>query len=117
MFLIAVGSVYRNAVLRAELSPRRDAHRTGLDDSGGGRVWVSRLVVPGFGPGIRFFVSAGVARCPMCPGQHRLDPRRGGPPSWVAEMVRAGQLGAGRLHSRCQQVTNASFQGQVRLIR
>jgi hypothetical protein len=46
VFLIAVGSVYRNAVLRAELSPRRDAHRTGLDDSGGGRVWVSRLVVP-----------------------------------------------------------------------
>src|SRR5271166_2434490 len=28
----------------------------------------------------------------------------------------AGQAGAGRAHSRCQQVRNASFQGQVRLI-
>jgi len=28
----------------------------------------------------------------------------------------AGQAGAGRAHSRCQQVRKASFQGQVRLI-
>jgi hypothetical protein len=28
----------------------------------------------------------------------------------------AGQEGAGRAHSRCQQVRKASFQGQVRLI-
>ena len=28
----------------------------------------------------------------------------------------AGQAGAGRAHSRCQQARNASFQGQVRLI-
>jgi hypothetical protein len=27
----------------------------------------------------------------------------------------AGQAGAGRAHSRCQQVVNGSFQGQVRL--
>ena len=27
----------------------------------------------------------------------------------------AGQAGAGRAHSRCQQARNASFQGQVRL--
>ena len=34
----------------------------------------------------------------------------------VAGVVRAGQAGAGRAHSRCQQVRKASFQGQVRLI-
>lgn len=28
----------------------------------------------------------------------------------------AGQAGAARAHSRCQQVVNASFRGQVRLI-
>jgi hypothetical protein len=31
-------------------------------------------------------------------------------------MVRAGQAGAGRAHSRRQQVRNASFQGQSGLI-
>ena len=40
----------------------------------------------------------------------------GRPPFRVAETGVAGQAGAGRAHSRCQQVRNASLQGQVRLI-
>ena len=35
---------------------------------------------------------------------------------WVVGTGVAGQAGAGRAHSRCQQATKASFQGQVRLI-
>ena len=42
-----------------------------------------------------------------CAGAASFPGRRGGA---------AGQAGAGRAHSRCQQVRNASFQGQVRLI-
>lgn len=41
-------------------------------------------------------------------------------PGWssfrVDGVVRAGQAGAGRAHSRCQQVRNACFQGQPGLI-
>ena len=50
------------------------------------------------------------------PGWHRLRLRRGGLLFRVAGTGMAGQAGAGRAHSRCQQVRNASFQGQVRLI-
>ena len=51
----------------------------------------------------------------MCSGWHRLRLRR--VTSFrVAEAGVAGQAGAGRAHSRCQQARNASFQGQVRLI-
>src|SRR6266851_8516472 len=49
----------------------------------------------------------GVAPAPTAPGR---------PPFRVAGTGWAGQVGAGRVHSRRQQVRNASFQGQVRLI-
>jgi hypothetical protein len=48
-------------------------------------------------------------------GEHRLRLRRGGLLSGLQGGV-AGQVGAGRAYSRCQQAGNASFQGQVRLI-
>ena len=49
----------------------------------------------------------GAAPAPTAPGR---------PPFRVAGDGVAGQAGAGRAHSRCQQARNASFQGQVRLI-
>ena len=50
---------------------------------------------------------AGCAAAPTAPGRFSFR---------VAVMVRAGQAGAGRAHSRRQQVRNASFQGQSGLI-
>ena len=89
---------------------------TDLDDSGGRRGWLlmvlcrfSAVLSGSRGPG-------GWRCCPMCSGRHRLRLRRGGLLSGVAGTVLTGQAGAGRAHSRCQQVRNASFHGQVRLI-
>ena len=70
--------------------------------------------MPGFGLSDWFLWLRSVAAFPVRPGQRRFRPP-GGPPNEVAGMVRAGQLGAGRARSRCQQVVNASFQGQVPL--
>src|ERR1017187_10021746 len=87
-----------------------------LDDSGVTRVALADRLVPGFGPGVWLLVFAG-SRChPGCPGRHRLDPRRGGLLPAVVGAVYAGQVSACRAQSRCQQVVNASFHGQVRLI-
>jgi hypothetical protein len=61
--------------------------------SGGGRA-----VVPGV---------PGCAPAPTVPGCCSFR---------TAGVVRAGQTGAGREQSRCQQVRNASFQGQSGLI-
>ena len=55
-------------------------------------------------------------RTARCARGHRLRLRRGGLLSGVAGTGVAGQAGAGRAHSRCQQARKASFQGQVRLI-
>ena len=49
----------------------------------------------------------GAAPAPTAPGRASFPGRGDGV---------AGQAGAGRAHSRCQQVRKASFQGQVRLI-
>ena len=74
-------------------------------------VWV-----PDFGRGVcllsgrRHPVVPGVPGCapaPTAPG--RFSFRVGG-------VVRAGQVGAGSAHSRCQQARNASFHGQCGLI-
>ena len=88
-----------------------------LNRSGVSEVWLLIVLVPGFRVWCLFGCRRLVARCcPVCPGAHRLRPRRGGPPFRVAGMVRAGQAGAGRAQSRCQQVRKASFQGQSGLI-
>src|SRR6266487_2505165 len=72
---------------------------------------VADRIVPVFGGG-SWLAGGGAARCarvapaPAAPGR---------PPFRRGDGV-AGQSGAGRAHSRCQQARNASFQGQVRLI-
>ena len=57
--------------------------------------------------------SCGAARC----ARVRTGSDRAGQVSFLADgVVRAGQAGAGRAHSRCQQVRNAFFHGQSRLM-
>jgi hypothetical protein len=86
-----------------------------LNDSGVGRgqlpvvsrrfsAVVSGSRVPG---GWRTARCARAAPAPTAPAR---------PPFRVAGTRVAGQAGAGRAHSRCQQARNASFQGQLRLI-
>ena len=74
------------------------------------------MVLPGFGCGVCLPGEAGrVAR----PGGARVGSGsdRAGLVSFpVVGPVRAGQAGAGGVQSRCQQVRNASFQGQLGLI-
>src|SRR5205823_2584706 len=72
--------------------------------------------VPGFGCGV-CLVSAGRRVVP--PGVPGLAPAPTAPglaSFRVAGVIGAGQAGAGRAHSRCQQVRNASFHGQLGLI-
>jgi len=86
-----------------------------LNDSGVRAGLAADCGVPVFGCGIRFACSRRVTALPGVPGGTGSDcagtasfPCRG-------DGV-AGQAGAGRAQSRCQQARNASFQGQVRLI-
>ncbi len=74
------------------------------------------VLVPGFGSVVCLVSGDGRA---VVPGGARVrtgSDRAGQASFRVAGMVRAGQAGAGRAHSRCQQVRNASFQGQSGLI-
>ena len=87
-----------------------------LDDSGCRRSWLLTVLRRFSAVLSGRLVPGGWRCCPMCSGRHRLRLRRGGPPFRVAGTGVAGQAGAGRAHSRCQQVRKASFQGQVRLI-
>ena len=64
----------------------------------GGGSWLAVAVLPDV---------LGAALAPTAPGR-LLSGLRGRV---------AGQAGAGRAYSRCQQARNASFQGQVRLSR
>ena len=69
------------------------------------------VLLPGFGCGVCLLSgrSCGVARC----ARVRTGSDRAGVVSFrVAGVVGAGQAGAGRAQSRCQQVRNASFHGQ-----
>lgn len=55
-----------------------------------------------FGCGVGLPVQTGGLCCPGRLGEHRLDPRRGGPLSRVAGMARTGQAGVDRVRSRRQ---------------
>ena len=81
----------------------------------GGARLVTDRVVPVFGGCIWFRWSQRMADGPRCSGAP-APTAPGRPPFRVAGTGVAGQAGAGRAHSRCQQVRNASLQGQVRLI-
>lgn len=74
------------------------------------------VLVPGFGSGVGLLSPVGqvvVARgARVCTGSDRA----GRSSFRVDGAVRAGHAGAGRAHNRCQQVRNASFQGQSGLI-
>ena len=88
---------------------------TNLDDSGAGWDWLLIVSCPFSAVLSGWLVPGGWAALPDVLGWHRFrlcravsfPGRRGGV---------AGQAGAGRAHSRCQQARNAPFQGQVRLI-
>ena len=81
----------------------------------GGARSVTDRVVPVFGGCIWFACSRRMADGPMCSGGTGSD--CAGEASFPGRRDGvAGQAGAGRAHSRCQQARNASFQGQVRLI-
>jgi hypothetical protein len=87
-----------------------------LNDSGGRRGWLL-IVLCRFSAVLSgCLVSRRVAALPDVPGAAPAPTAPGWPPFRVAGTGMAGQAGAGRAHSRCQQVRNASFQGQVRLI-
>jgi hypothetical protein len=86
-----------------------------LNDSGVGRGWLLIVFRRVFRGGV-WSTWPQVWRMARCARGHRLLLRRGRPPFRVAGTGVAGQAGAGRAHSRCQQARNASFQGQVRLI-
>src|SRR5260370_25436382 len=70
---------------------------------------------PGFGLCVWVAFASGMAACPVRPGKRRLDPRRGGPPSWLAGMVRAGQAGAGSADNHFPHVVDAPLHGQLEL--
>ena len=86
-------------------------NRSALLRSGYWLCWrrVSGLVSVCF-PGAVASVVPGVPGCAPAPTAPGCVSFR------VAGVVRAGQAGAGRAQSRCQQVRNASFQGQFGLI-
>ena len=74
---------------------------------------VADRVVPVFGGGVRFACSRRVAVAPGVPGTG-TGSDCAGVASFPGRGTRvAGQTGAGRAHSRCQQVRNPSFQGQA----
>ena len=74
------------------------------------------MLAPGFGRGVCLLSGGGRAVVPGVPGCAPAPTAPGHASFRVAGVVRAGHAGAGRAHSRCQQVRNASFQGQSGLI-
>ena len=74
------------------------------------------VLVSGLGSGVCLAGDAGRAVVPGVPGCAPAPTAPGGASFRVAGVVRAGQGGAGRTQSRCQQARNASFHGQSGLI-
>ena len=74
------------------------------------------VLVPGFGSVVCLLSGDGRAVLPGVPGYAPAPTAPGGASFRVAGLVRAGQAGAGRAQSRCQQMRNASVQGQSGLI-
>jgi len=74
------------------------------------------VVLPGFGRGVWLLRGCGQVAQPDVPRVRTGSDRAGGASFRVGWMVRAGQAGAGRAQSRCQQVRKACFQGQPGLI-
>jgi len=72
--------------------------------------------LPGFGCDVCLAVGAGRAVAPGVPGSAPAPTAPGVVLLPSAGAVYAGQAGAGRAQSRCQQVRKASFQGQPGLI-
>jgi hypothetical protein len=97
-------------------APAAGTHVLNLDHPGAGRVWLLIVLVSVFDFHVRFRGSAGVRDDPGVPGCAPVPTAPGWPPFRVAGMADAGQAGAGRAEIRCQQVTNASFHRQSRLI-
>jgi hypothetical protein len=77
---------------------------------------VTDRVVPVFGRGVWLTGFRRVAVLPDVLGAGTGSDRAGAASFPGRRDGVAGQAGAGRAHSRCQQARKASFQGQVRLI-
>jgi len=74
------------------------------------------VLLPGFGCGVCLAGGGGRAAVPGVPGCAPGSDGAGDVLLSVVGVVRAGQAGAGKAQSRCQQVRNASFHGQSGLI-
>ena len=99
LFLCACGQRARRSFMRADVF--KVYEYDGLRGLSGRGVISNETVVVADGP-----MCSG-APAPTAPGAASFP---------VAGTGVAGQAGAGRAHSRCQQARNASFQGQVLLI-
>jgi hypothetical protein len=74
------------------------------------------VLLPGFGSAVCLFSRGGRAAVPGASGCAPAPTAPGVSSFRVAGADGAGQAGAGRAQSRCQQARNASFQGQSGLI-
>jgi hypothetical protein len=74
------------------------------------------VLAPGFGSGVCLVSGVGCAVVPGVPGCAPAPTAPGWSSFRAAEAAGAGQDGAGRAQSRCQQVRKASVQGQSGLI-
>jgi hypothetical protein len=74
------------------------------------------VLMPGFGCGVRLVSAGGCAVVPGVPGCAPAPTAPGSCSFRVAGTTDAGQAGAGRAQSRCQQVRKAPFHGQSGLI-
>ena len=90
--------------------------RASLDHPGGGRVWLLIALVSVFDLYVRFPCAGGVRGLPGRARVRTGSDRARMASFRVAGVVRAGHAGAGRAEMRCQQVMNAVFHGQSRLI-
>jgi hypothetical protein len=72
-------------------------------------IWLLIVLVPGIGRVVCLLSGSGRVVVPRCAPAPTAPGCASSP---VAGLIRAGQMGAGRGHSRCQPVRNASFQGQ-----
>jgi hypothetical protein len=82
----------------------------------GPRAGLLIVLVPGFGRDVCLLCERRRAALPGVPGCAPAPTAPGWFSFRAAGAVGAGQAGAGRAHSRCQQVRNASFHGQPGLI-
>jgi hypothetical protein len=80
------------------------------------RAWLPSVPVPVFDLHVGLPFAGWQARRPGVPGLAPAPTAPGLSSFRVGGVIWAGQPGAGRLQSRCQQVRNASFQGQPGLI-